>query len=177
MTYSDFSFGKMNTDQIVIELVKKIPDMDESDSVTISELFGNGWGYLDGNSRDLAEIKFKDNITKKNISGISFRVNSDDVVEYFVKHPKYEQLYFEIIKMSQFVDFGEILSLRDIYGVGWDFISESVREKVEKKLQKGIRDQDVRGIVFKYNYNNKTMDKNEDGDVLYERIHNDEFHV
>jgi len=173
MNTQSVKYESLNPEQIFLELVKRFPQMKKREGSTISEVFGDGWESLNEASKEIAEKKFKKKINAHEIHGIRYDDNHDGL--YYLARYSADEIFFEIIKRFPMISQGSELCLRELFGEEWLLFGRKSREVAEERFVNAIRDEDVKGIKYLINKTNFEIFKNENNEILYMRIANDNF--
>jgi hypothetical protein len=173
MNESEITYATLNPEQIFIELVKRFSKMKKREGSTISEIFGDGWDALDKVSRSIAEKKFRKKIHDHEIHGI--RCDESDEGLYSLERYSADEIFYEIIKRFPLLPQGSEVCLRELFGEEWFLLGRKNREAAEERFVDGIRDLDIKGIKYVLNKTNYELFRNEDNEILYTRIANDNY--
>lgn len=173
MSESESKYENLNPEQIFLELVKRFSKMKKKEGCTIDDVFGDGWELLNEESRKIAERKFKKKINDHEIHGIRCD-NNENGLYYLVRYSA-DEIFFEIIKRFPMVSQGSEVCLRELFGEEWFLFGRKNREEAEERFVNAIRDTDVKGIKYVLNKTNFELFKNENNEILYTRIANDNY--
>jgi hypothetical protein len=70
---------------------------------------------------------------------------------------------------------GSEVCLRELFGEEWFLFGRKNREEAEERFVNAIRDTDLKGIKYVLNKTNFELFKNENNEILYTRIANDNY--
>lgn len=173
MINASIKYENLNPEQIFLELVKRFPQMKKREGSTIGEVFGSGWESLDQACKDIAEKKFRKKINDHEIHGIRYDDNNDGL--YYLARFSADEIFFEIIKRFPLLSEGTEFCLRELFGEEWFLLGRKSREVAEERFVNAIRDTDIKGVQFIMNKINFELFKNENNEILYTRIGNDNY--
>jgi len=173
MIESECKYASLNPEQIFMELVKRFSRMKKREGSTIGEVFGDGWESLDEVSKEIAEIKFRKKINGHEIHGIRYDDNNDSL--YYLARYSADEIFFEIIKRFPLLSQGSEVCLRELFGEEWFLFGRKSREVAEERFVNAIRNTDIKGIIYVLNKTNFELFKNENNEILYTRISNDNY--
>jgi|GEM_PF-1910100 len=173
MSNSILKYENMNSEQIFLELVKRFPQMKKREGSSIREVFGNGWESLNQAAKDIAEKKFMKKINSHEIHGIRYNDNNDGL--YYLARYSADEIFFEIIKRFPLLCNGTEFCLRELFSEEWFLFGRKSREVAEERFVNAIRDTDIKGVQFIMNKTNFELFKNENNEILYTRITNDNY--
>ena len=173
MSESELKYGSLNPEQIFMELVKRFPRMSKREGSTIGGVFGEGWELLEEASKEIAEKKFRKKINDHEIHGIRYDDNNDGL--YYLARYSADEIFFEIIKRFQLLSQGSEFCLRELFGEEWFLFGRKSREVAEERFVNAIKDSDVKGVKYVLNKTNFELFRNENNEILYTRIANDNY--
>ena len=173
MSETALKYENLNPEQIFLELVKRFSKMRKREGSTIDDIFGDGWESLDKVSKNIAEKKFRKKINDHEIHGIRYD-DSNEGLYYLVRYSA-DEIFFEIIKRFPLLSLGSEVCLRELFGEEWLLLGRKNREEAEERFVNGIRDLDVKGIKYVLNKTNYELFRNENNEILYTRIANDNY--